>query len=203
MPLPRLTLPSHRLAARPLGILALLAAGLLLTGCIDVKDVVAKWKASKIDPALEGTWESKGDDGKGKKTLFLKQPGDWYLLTSTGDDKAMAVRTFEAGGHKFMIWLPVAQAVIGFDDPNADKAGKVVHYTLVDGKLDFFTLNQDNLKEAINAKKVAGEVPAQGAPSLASLDDATCAFLGQEAADKAHWMGFATDMRKPAKPLTP
>ena len=202
------------LPRRPLAVLALLAAALALSGCIEVADISAKWKACSIDPALEGVWTSKEQD-KEKKTLFIKQKDNWYLMTATGDDKAMAVRCFEAGGAQFMIWVPIAQAVIGFDAEGADKKGTVVHYAIRDGKLNFFALDQDFLKQAIVAKEVAGTSNDKESTKLTCLDDATCAFLGKAAGDKAHWQTFGGDMKKndpaaahkpvaPAgKPLTP
>ncbi|MND03745.1 hypothetical protein D3C83_237160 [compost metagenome] len=50
---------------------------------------------------------------------------------------------------------------------------------------------------------MAGVAEEKESPKLDRLDDATCAFLGKTAADKASWMAFASDMKKETAPLTP
>lgn len=163
----------------------LLAAALLMTGCIPVKNVEKAWKDATVDQNLAGTWVDKnGGDGM---VGFVKTDKD-FLVTSGTTGLEGGVKTITTNKHNYIIIAKFRAAILGFDNVDGDtKSGTLVRYTIKDDVLTLYTFNQDKLKAALKENKVPGEIDENDSPSLTELDEATLKWLGEIGDEKEGW----------------
>lgn len=179
--------PHPRKRPRVLSISTLAAlAALLMMACTAVEDPSARWKTSGMDAGLEGKWVEVKEKGEsGKEDVFAKQKGDYYTFF----EGEMAVRTFTVGHKHFMVMVSPEAAKDGFDKAPADKrTGVVWMYEIKDDALHLRMLDDAVLDKAITDGRIKGNVQKSKAdPSIATLDDATCAALAELAKEDKAW----------------
>lgn len=163
----------------------LLAACLLLAGCIPVKNVEKAWNDAKPDDALAGTWvDQNGGDGM---VGFVKTDKG-FLVTSGTSGLEGGCRSITTNGHKYIIVAKFRAAILGFDNVDDDtKDGTLMRYKVEGDKLTLYTYNQDKIKDAVKDKKVPGEIDENDSASLTELDAATIQWLGTIGDEKEGW----------------
>lgn len=165
-------------------VMALLALGLVVAGCIPVKNAEKAWKASKADNDLAGQWVDKSDSES--LVGFIKTDKD-FLVTSGTSGLEGGCRTLETNGHKYIIVAKLRAAVLGFENVDDDtKDATLMRYKVDGDTLTLYTFSDDQLKEAVKDKKVPGELDENDSATLSELDDATIKWLG-EIAEKGGW----------------
>ncbi|MFK7790430.1 MAG: hypothetical protein AB8C95_13170 [Phycisphaeraceae bacterium] len=155
----------------------LLATGLLLTGCIPVKNVEKAWKDANVDKALVGTWVDKnGGDGM----VGFVQTDKGFLVTSGTTGLEGGCKSITTNGHKYIIVAKFRAAILGFENVDDDtKDGTLLRYKIEGDALTLYTFNQDKIKQAVKDKKVPGEIDENDSATLTELDAATLKWLGE------------------------
>ena len=162
----------------------LLAACLLLGGCIPVKNVEKAWNNAKADDALAGNWVEKGGDGM----VGFAKTDQGYLVTSGTSGLEGGCRSIETNGHTYIIVAKFRAAILGFDNVDDDtKDGTLLRYKLDGDNLTLYTYNQDLINTAVKDNKVPGEFDENDSASLKELDEATLAWLGTIADEEEGW----------------
>lgn len=163
----------------------LLAAALLLTGCIPVKNVEKAWKDAKADPALVGNWVGKNDDSS--KVAFVNTDKG-FLVTSGTSGLEGGCKSITANGHHYIIVAQFRAAILGFDQVEDDtKDGTLMRYKVEGDKLTLYTYNQDKITAAVKDGKVPGEIDENDSVKLKELDAATIEWLGKIADEDEGW----------------
>lgn len=163
----------------------LLAIGLLMVGCIPVKNVEKAWKSAKADAGLVGTWVDK-DGGDGRVGFVSTDKG--FLVTASTSGLEGGCRSITTNGHTYIIVANFRAAILGFDNVEDDsKDGTLLRYKLDGDKLTLYTYDQDSLNAAVKDKKVPGVFDEGDAASLTELDAATIKWLGEIGDDKKGW----------------
>ena len=162
----------------------LLAGGLLLTGCIPVKNVEKAWKDAKADEALVGTWVDRNGDGM----VGFIQTDKGFLVTSATSGLEGGCRSITTNGHSYIIVAKFRAAILGFDNVDDDtKDGTLMRYKIDGDKLTLYTYNQDKITTAVEDKKVPGKIDENDSASLNELDAATVKWLGEIGDEKKGW----------------
>lgn len=165
--------------------LGLAAVCALAFGCIPVKDLEDAWAFSEMDAALSGQWV--GENDTDTRIAFI-ETDQGYQVTSGTTGLDGGVKSFTVGEHKFVVVAQLRAAILGFDNVDADmKSGNLLRYTVVDGKLTMYQMDQDALERAIKAGDVPGEALEDESPTLLTLDDASLAWLEKVSAQDNGW----------------
>ncbi len=163
----------------------ILAACLLLTGCIPVKNVEKAWKDAKADDALVGTWVDKND---GDGMVGFVQTDKGFLVTSGTSGLEGGCRSITTNGHKYIIIAKFRAAILGFDNVDDDtKDATLLRYTVEDDALTLYTYNQEKITAAVKDKKVPGKIDENDSASLNELDAQTIKWLGEIGGEKDGW----------------
>ena len=162
----------------------MLAACLLLAGCIPVKNVEKAWKNAKADDALAGTWVQDGGDGM----VGFVNTDQGFLVTAGTSGLEGGCRSITTNGHTYIIVAQFRAAILGFENVEDDtKDGTLMRYKLEGDKLTLYTYNQEKLNAAVKDKQVPGEMDENDSAKLSELDAATIQWLGKIADDEEGW----------------
>ena len=162
----------------------LLAACLLLAGCIPVKNVEKAWKDAKADEALVGIWVQNGGDGK----VGFVNTDKGFLVTSGTSGLEGGCRTITTNGHNYVIVAQFRAAILGFENVGDDsKDGTLMRYKIEGDKLTLYTYSSDKITAAVKAKDVPGEMDENDSAKLSELDAETIEWLGKIADEKEGW----------------
>ena len=162
----------------------MLAALVLLAGCIPVENVEKAWKDAKADEGLVGLWVQNGGDGK----VGFVNTDQGFLVTSGTSGLEGGCKSITTNGHNYVIVAEFRAAILGFENvDDNNKSGTLMRYKVDGDNLTLYTYNQDKINEAVKAKKVPGEMDENDSASLNELDEATIKWLGEIGDEKEGW----------------
>lgn len=191
----------------------ILATAVLSThGCIPVDDLGQYWVDGKTDPELAGVWRQLGVEHAIDDTYMsfsIDEERGMYRQKNHGTDeededpdfaeRGFGVRTTQIGNHRFMMLrdeygqLDAIREEPVDESESDDYGGGLQRYTVKDGRLTIYHLDDSHLAEAIRASRVAGHIASgedpndMTPPTLSKLDEATAAFLSIACEDDSLW----------------
>jgi hypothetical protein len=179
-----------------------LGALLLIAGCIPFSDLGEYWIQGMLDPAIEGHWQKQDVEHRFHDEYFsFEKQGDHYRYIRTQANQpqstprmSLKAKSLTVGESTFLMLQSDTEGIAAMFPPapegpttldglaQADKTagGGLQRYSVSEGALTLYYLDERVLVDAIKSGRVAGTLPKRDDPSVTDMSPPTIAILNED-----------------------